>query len=485
MGIEDFKPGSAVVVELESISDDGKTGYAERGGVAITIANPVGEVGEYASVEIIDIDHGSKTVSAVSDNRPGLDSQYAAGDELTVSVDRVRKGSALVDIEPGRTLVITDYPHHHQDIEVVVRKAERDFLRCERLHRIDRLSTASLVELNHDYSSQFEFSDDLSEEDLNVFVSHLLAGGDWGLVRYVLSHFNDVGSVELSTTTTLLGELNSISPVIWRDILYTVVKELPELTASVGADYLAVVLDNDDFPQAWRESVRGNLALLMDVQNVGIKHSTIDLPAASQQHSTVTESSQSIRTRSTDSRDSTINRELREIWDDRCAMCGWSAVSRHDKTGIEGSHIYPVKYGGPDEIGNILPMCRNHHWAFENGWITITDDYTVEVHPETPEQVQELLAIEADDELLLVDGYEPDRKFLAMHRCIHGFETIDHGQQFPIKLKHLTEEGASVTFPDGTRLTVPIQALGDEVTRYFKVRITDVDRDHVQAVPQS
>lgn len=369
MGVEQFTLGDGFVVRLESVSDDGETGYAERGEVAVTIANPDGEIGEYMSVEVIDVDQESQTVSTVPDGRTGLDDQYTAGDVLTVSVDRIRKGNGLVDIEPGRTLQITDYPYHHQDIEVVVQKARQDFLRCERLHRIDRLSTSNLIELNHDYPCQFEFADDLTEEELNVFVSHLLASGSWSLLRYVLSHFNGIESVDLSVTTSLLGELNTISPAMWRNALYTIIKEMPELTASVGADYLAAVLDSNDFPKAWQESVRGNLALLIDAQEVSIKHATIDLSAASQQQTTVVERARAIRTRGTDSRDRTINQELRAIWDDRCAVCGCLAVSRYEKTGLEGAHIYPVRYGGPDEVGNILPMCRNHHWAFDEGYL--------------------------------------------------------------------------------------------------------------------
>lgn len=477
------EPGDAVVVELDSLSEDGETGYANRGGFTVTIADPLGDAGEYVSVEVVSVDSEDQTISAVAGDRPGLDDQYSTGEVLTVSVDRVRRGDAIVDFGPGRTLSIIGYPHRHQNIEVVIRKVEKDFIRSKRLHQIDRLSTATLVELDHEYPCQYEFSKEISDHELNVFASHLLATESWSLLRYVLSRFADVGSVELSTATTLLEELDVISSSMWRNVLFTVIEEMPTLAASVGADYLASVLINEEVPQAWVESVRGNLALLIDTQGVGIKHHTIEITESTQRQATVVE--RSLRTRTTDARDATINRKLRETWDDRCSVCGHSATSRHDKTGIEGSHIYPVQYGGVDDIGNILPMCRNHHWAFENGWIAISDSYTVKIHPETPESIQELLAIEDGDELLLISGYEPDRESIAMHRRIHGFETITTGQQFPIKLKNLTEEGASVTFPDGTTVSVPMEALSDGVSRYFAVQVVDVEEDQVKAVPQA
>jgi predicted restriction endonuclease len=54
---------------------------------------------------------------------------------------------------------------------------------------------------------------------------------------------------------------------------------------------------------------------------------------------------------------------------------------------IEAAHIYPVSgvelndatEGGPDTIKNGFALCRTHHWAFDNGWFTISDDYTVHI----------------------------------------------------------------------------------------------------------
>lgn len=485
MDLQNLTPGDAIVVELTTTNNDGTRGLAEREGTVISIANPDGAVGEWIDVEVIDIDYDAGVIEAVSDSRPGLDELYQFGDVLTVNVDTVRNGSAFVEIEPGRSLKIEGYPHHHKNIDVIVRSTDPEFLRCERFHQIDELSMAALVNTAHRYPCHIEFSEALTAEELNVFISHALAGGDWSTLKRLLRKFPDVQRVDFSTATMLLGELDDITPAIWRDILYTVVRDYPQFVESIGADYLGAILENNEIPRAWQDSVLGNTAFLLDTHDVTIRYTKIDIPSGSQQNATVSEHARYISTRTTEMRNSSINRELRDIWNERCSVCGYCAVSRHDKTGIEGSHIYPVQYGGPDKVGNILPMCRNHHWAFENGWIAISDNYTVLIHPDTPDSVRGLLGVEEDDNLYLVEGYEPDRKYVALHRRIHGFEPIQYGQQFPIKLKTLTEEGASVRFPDGTTLKVPMSSLGKGVTQFFTVRVTEVSDDGVRAVPQS
>ena len=46
---------------------------------------------------------------------------------------------------------------------------------------------------------------------------------------------------------------------------------------------------------------------------------------------------------------------------------------------VEAAHIVPHSALGRDDIWNGLALCRLHHWAFDVGWLTLRDDYTINV----------------------------------------------------------------------------------------------------------
>jgi hypothetical protein len=77
---------------------------------------------------------------------------------------------------------------------------------------------------------------------------------------------------------------------------------------------------------------------------------------------------------------------VRRIYEHRCAVCGVDARGPGDGSPIvDAAHIVPKSEGGPDDLRNGLCLCKNHHWAFDQGLFTITNDLTVEVHPDLPD----------------------------------------------------------------------------------------------------
>jgi predicted restriction endonuclease len=48
---------------------------------------------------------------------------------------------------------------------------------------------------------------------------------------------------------------------------------------------------------------------------------------------------------------------------------------------LQAAHIIPTELGGSDNPTNEIPLSRNLHWAFDRGFFTIDEDYTVKVHP--------------------------------------------------------------------------------------------------------
>jgi predicted restriction endonuclease len=65
----------------------------------------------------------------------------------------------------------------------------------------------------------------------------------------------------------------------------------------------------------------------------------------------------------------------------KCAVCGLKLNSPDTKYWeVEAAHIVPHSKNGKDDIWNGLSLCRLHHWAFDVGWFTLQDDFTIKVY---------------------------------------------------------------------------------------------------------
>lgn len=71
-----------------------------------------------------------------------------------------------------------------------------------------------------------------------------------------------------------------------------------------------------------------------------------------------------------------------EAYDYKCAVCGMK-LNSPDKMiwEVEAAHIVPHSSKGKDDILNGLSLCHLHHWAFDVGWFSLFDDYTIVVSP--------------------------------------------------------------------------------------------------------
>lgn len=65
----------------------------------------------------------------------------------------------------------------------------------------------------------------------------------------------------------------------------------------------------------------------------------------------------------------------------RCAICGYDIRIDDQLIGLEAAHIRWHANGGPDEVPNGLALCMLHHKAFDQGGISLSDDYRLLVSP--------------------------------------------------------------------------------------------------------
>lgn len=69
-----------------------------------------------------------------------------------------------------------------------------------------------------------------------------------------------------------------------------------------------------------------------------------------------------------------------EAYGYKCSVCEMKINSPDSLSWeVEAAHIVPHSSLGRDDILNGLALCQLHHWAFDVGWFTLLDDYTISV----------------------------------------------------------------------------------------------------------
>lgn len=123
-------------------------------------------------------------------------------------------------------------------------------------------------------------------------------------------------------------------------------------------------------------------------------------------------------------RSSTFQRRVRDAYNERCAVCGKGRQSPDGIPEVEVAHIFPKSKDGNDNVQNGLALCKLHHWAFDNGWLSVTNNHEIMVRDKPGIEGYEDFA-EFDGEPLHLpenDEHQPHPIFLREHRKLHGLE---------------------------------------------------------------
>lgn len=106
-----------------------------------------------------------------------------------------------------------------------------------------------------------------------------------------------------------------------------------------------------------------------------------------------------------------------------CAFCGSSRETPAGNSEVEAAHIYPKREGGADDVRNGIALCKLHHWAFDTGWLALTNEHEI--------LVKEASNREGYSEFKQLEGSSmrlPERKqakphpiYLKAHRELNGF----------------------------------------------------------------
>ena len=80
---------------------------------------------------------------------------------------------------------------------------------------------------------------------------------------------------------------------------------------------------------------------------------------------------------------------IMRLYDYTCAACRFRLVTLDGMTVVDAAHIIPFSISHDNSIGNGLALCKLHHWAFDNGLISIDDDFCLLISPRFEENGNE------------------------------------------------------------------------------------------------
>jgi putative restriction endonuclease len=115
---------------------------------------------------------------------------------------------------------------------------------------------------------------------------------------------------------------------------------------------------------------------------------------------------------------------IRKLYRSSCCFCGMSVVSPEGEPEAQSAHIYPKEKGGSDDFRNGICLCRFHHWAFDSGWMSLTDDLQILVRDNLP-RGSDYARIGNLEGNKITPPYDrslrPHALFLSAHRQLHKF----------------------------------------------------------------
>ena len=115
---------------------------------------------------------------------------------------------------------------------------------------------------------------------------------------------------------------------------------------------------------------------------------------------------------------------VKKLYHNRCIICGTALKAPNGTYEVEAAHIYPKSLNGSDDLRNGISLCRFHHWAFDAGWISISNELTILVRIDIPMNDEYSRIWSYRDHKILLPDQEnlyPHRIFIEAHRKLHGF----------------------------------------------------------------
>ncbi len=108
---------------------------------------------------------------------------------------------------------------------------------------------------------------------------------------------------------------------------------------------------------------------------------------------------------------------IMKLYDYTCAACRLRILTLDGATAVDAAHIVPFSVSHDDGIGNGLALCKLHHWAFDNGLISIDDKFCLLVSTAFEESGNEAFLLRRlKSQTIFLPKQKPFRPSLTMIR---------------------------------------------------------------------
>ena len=74
------------------------------------------------------------------------------------------------------------------------------------------------------------------------------------------------------------------------------------------------------------------------------------------------------------------------LYDYKCSICHLKVIHSLTQSVVDGAHIKPLYKFYDNQISNGICLCKNHHWAFDQGLLSIGDDYRIIISKQFQEE---------------------------------------------------------------------------------------------------
>lgn len=85
-------------------------------------------------------------------------------------------------------------------------------------------------------------------------------------------------------------------------------------------------------------------------------------------------------------REAFFRKAVIHLYDYRCAFCRMKVTRSLNQSIVDGAHIKPFSKFFDSQVDNGISLCKNHHWAFDQGWFGIDDHYKIIVASDLEEE---------------------------------------------------------------------------------------------------
>lgn len=119
-------------------------------------------------------------------------------------------------------------------------------------------------------------------------------------------------------------------------------------------------------------------------------------------------------------RDSVFRQSVINTYNYRCSLCSLKVTKSFTQNIVDGAHIKPFAKFYDNRINNGLSLCKNHHWAFDQGIFSIDDNYKIIVTNDFSEESPNMKPIrDFQGEMILLPNSEknyPNLESIQWHR---------------------------------------------------------------------